>query len=78
MLYGFSYAVLNPVWGWVADKISSTLVILIGSLLLGLGCLLIGPEWSTLIGPDPSRYCALIGCWRQSEQFLAFHSVFMA
>ena len=20
-----------------------------------------GPEWSTLIGPDPSRYCALIG-----------------
>ena len=66
MLYGFSYAVLNPVWGWVADKISSTLVILIGSLLLGLGCLLIGPEWSTLIG-----------C-RQPKQFLAFHSVFMA
>ena len=27
-------------------------------------------EWSTLIGPDQSRYCALIGdtllCWRQS------------
>ena len=27
------------------------------------------PDWSTLIGPDPSRYCALIGgtllCWRQ-------------
>ena len=26
-------------------------------------------EWSSLIGPDPSRYCALIGgtllCWRQ-------------
>ena len=20
-------------------------------------------EWSTLIGPDPSRYCVLIGCW---------------
>ena len=53
MLYGFSYAVLNPVWGWVADKISSTLVILIGSLLLGLGYLLIGPEWSLVqIPPD--------------------------
>ena len=27
----------------------------------------LGSEWSTLIGPDPSRYCALIGgnllCW---------------
>ena len=43
MLYGGSYALLNPLWGWVADNISSKLVILIGSILLGLGFLLIGP-----------------------------------
>jgi len=43
MLYGGSYALLNPVWGWVADKISSKLVIMIGSFLLGLGYLLVGP-----------------------------------
>jgi len=43
MLYGGSYALLNPLWGWVADNISSKLVILIGSFLLGLGFLLIGP-----------------------------------
>ena len=42
MLYGFSYAVLSPVWGWLADRLSSTLVILLGALLLGLGSLLIG------------------------------------
>lgn len=43
MLYGGSYALLNPLWGWVADKISSKLVIMIGSFLLGLGYLLVGP-----------------------------------
>ena len=43
MLYGGSYALLNPLWGWVADKVSSKLVILIGSFLLGLGYLLVGP-----------------------------------
>lgn len=43
MLYGASYAVLNPLWGWMSDRISSTLVILLGSILLGLGCLLVGP-----------------------------------
>lgn len=43
MLYGASYALLNPFWGWMSDKISSTLVILLGSILLGLGFLLVGP-----------------------------------
>lgn len=43
MLYGGAYALLNPVWGWVADKVSSKLVIMIGSFLLGLGYLLVGP-----------------------------------
>ena len=43
MLYGASYAVLNPIWGWLADKVSSTLVILTGSVLLGVGCMLVGP-----------------------------------
>ena len=43
MLYGASYAILNPLWGWLSDKLSSTFVILLGSLLLALGCLLIGP-----------------------------------
>ena len=57
MLYGFSYAVLNPVWGWVADKVSSTMVILLGSLLLGLGCLLIGPVPG--LGLQPNYYLTL-------------------
>lgn len=43
MLYGASYALLNPFWGWMSDKISSTLVILLGSILLGLGFFLVGP-----------------------------------
>ena len=54
MLYGFSYAVLNPVWGWLADKVSSTLVILLGSVLLGLGCTLIGPVPG--LGLQPNYY----------------------
>ena len=43
MLYGASYAVLNPLWGWLSDRASSTVVIFVGSILLGLGCLLVGP-----------------------------------
>ena len=43
MLYGASYALLNPVWGWAADRVSSALVILAGAVLLGAGCLLVGP-----------------------------------
>jgi len=43
MLYGGSYALLNPFWGWMADKVSSKLVIAIGAFLLGFGFLLIGP-----------------------------------
>ena len=43
MLYGGAYALLNPFWGWMADKVSSTLVIMIGAFLLGLGFLLLGP-----------------------------------
>ena len=43
MLYGGSYALLSPLWGWMSDRVSSTLVILLGAILLGLGCLLVGP-----------------------------------
>jgi len=43
MLYGGAYALLNPFWGWMADKVSSKLVIMIGAFLLGLGFLLLGP-----------------------------------
>ena len=41
--YGYSFASLSPMWGLLADTASSTLVILAGSLLLGLGSLLTGP-----------------------------------
>ena len=43
MLYGGAYAFLNPFWGWMADRVSSKLVIMIGAFLLGLGFLLVGP-----------------------------------
>jgi len=43
MIYGIAYAVPNPLWGWVADKYSPKLVIIVGSFLLVLGHLLIGP-----------------------------------
>ena len=43
MLYGGAYALLNPFWGWMADRYSSKIVIMIGSFLLGLGFLLVGP-----------------------------------
>ena len=39
MLYGGSYALLNPVWGWLADRVSATGVIATGALLLALGVL---------------------------------------
>ena len=39
--------------------------LLLGRQHLGWGVLvdvlLLGAEWTTLIGPDPQRYCALIG-----------------
>ena len=54
MLYGFSYAILNPVWGWLADRLSSTLVILLGAILLSLGSLLIGPVPG--LGLSPNYY----------------------
>ena len=37
MLYGGSYALLNPFWGWLADKTAPKYVLLIGSFLLALG-----------------------------------------
>ena len=43
MLYGGSYALLNPVWGWLADRVSATGVIATGALLLALGFTLVGP-----------------------------------
>jgi len=43
MLYGGAYAFLNPFWGWMADRVSSKLVIMIGAFLLCLGFLLVGP-----------------------------------
>jgi len=43
MIYGIAYAVPNPLWGWIADKYSPKLVIIVGSALLCIGHLLIGP-----------------------------------
>merc|ERR1719186_2372819 len=43
MLYGGAYAFLNPFWGWMADRVSSKLVIMIGAFLLSLGFLFVGP-----------------------------------
>jgi len=34
VVYGASYALLNPVWGWLADRYSPKIVIMIGSLLV--------------------------------------------
>ena len=58
MLYGASYAVLNPVWGWLSDRVSSTAVILTGAVLLGLGCLLVGPVPG--IGLSPSYNLTIV------------------
>jgi len=43
MLYGGAYALPNPLWGYIADKFSPKLVILVGSGLLVIGHLLVGP-----------------------------------
>jgi len=43
MLYGGAYALPNPLWGWIADKFSPKIVILVGSFLLVVGHLLVGP-----------------------------------
>ena len=43
MLYGGAYALVNPFWGWMADRFSPKVVILIGSFLLSLGFFLVGP-----------------------------------
>lgn len=60
MLYGASYAVLNPFWGWMSDRVSSTLVILVGAILLGLGCLLVGPVPGLGLSPSYSLTVAAI------------------
>ena len=46
---------------------------------LARGVQSLSAEWSALIGPDPSRYCALIGwtllCWHQGLCMLSgFHA----
>jgi MFS family permease len=43
MLYGSAYALLNPFWGWLADRVAPRLILLLGSLLLALGFSLVGP-----------------------------------
>jgi len=43
MVYGASYAVLSPVWGWMADKLYPGFVILVGSMFLCVGLSLVGP-----------------------------------
>ena len=58
MFYGGAYALLNPFWGWMADKVSSTLVIMIGAFLLGLGFLLLGPVPG--LGIQPSYSLCLV------------------
>ena len=54
MLYGASYAILNPWWGWLSDRVSSTFVIFTGAVLLGLGMLLVGPVPG--LGLSPNYY----------------------
>ena len=51
-LYGSSNSLLSPVWGWLSDRLSSTLIIFTGSLLLGLASLLLGlaPHYSLTAG----------------------------
>jgi MFS family permease len=44
MLYGCAYALLNPFWGWLADRVAPRLVILTGSLLLSTGLSLVSLE----------------------------------
>jgi len=58
MLYGGAYALLNPLWGWMADKVSSKLVIMVGSFLLSLGFLLVGPVPG--MGIDPSYSLCIV------------------
>ena len=43
MLYGSAYALLNPCWGWLADRIAPRLLLLLGSLLLAVGFSIVGP-----------------------------------
>jgi MFS family permease len=49
MLYGCAYALLNPFWGWLADRVAPRLVILTGSLLLSTGLSLVSRNSKHLI-----------------------------
>ena len=43
MLYGGAYALLNPFWGWLSDRVNPKFVIAIGAFLLAAGFALVGP-----------------------------------
>ena len=51
-LYGSSNSLLTPVWGGLSDRLSPTLIIFTGSLLLGSASLLLGlsPLYTTTAG----------------------------
>ena len=42
-LFGAAYALLNPFWGWMADRLNPKVVIMVGASLLATGFLLVGP-----------------------------------
>jgi len=52
MMHGVAYALPNPFWGWMSDKYSPKIFIMIGSFLLTLGFLLIGPVPLTGLSPS--------------------------
>ena len=43
MMFGAAYALPNPLWGWLVDRYSSKLIIMIGSFFIAIGFLFIGP-----------------------------------
>jgi len=43
MAYGMAYAFPNPIWGFIADRICPRLVTVLGSVLLAVGFVFVGP-----------------------------------
>merc|ERR1712179_173724 len=52
MMHGVAYALPNPLWGWMADRYSPKIFIMIGSFLLTLGFIFIGPLPFTGLTPS--------------------------
>ena len=52
MMHGVAYALPNPFWGWMADRYSPKIFIMIGSFLLTIGFIFIGPVPFTGLKPS--------------------------